>query len=114
MAQSGPSQKFMPYSSNTSSVEAIANRLISKQQKNNLNQSVVTESTYDNQTTVFSNQNLGHTAASISQSSVRSAHMNATSGQGFGNSFGVGLGQSQPRNSVVGSRHIPITKIQRG
>ena len=40
--------------------------------------------------------------------------MNQTSGQGFNNSFGVSLTQGQPRNSVVGSRHIPIAKFSRG
>lgn len=40
--------------------------------------------------------------------------MNQTSGQGFNNNFGVSLTQGQPRNSVVGSRHIPITKFSRG
>jgi len=38
--------------------------------------------------------------------------MNATSGNGF-NNFSVNL-QNQPRNSVVGTRHIPITKFSRG
>jgi len=38
--------------------------------------------------------------------------MNATSGN-F-NNFSVNLTQQQPRNSVVGSRHIPITKFTRG
>ena len=42
--------------------------------------------------------------------------MNATSGAGGFNSFGVSLAQGQqPRNSVVGGgRHIPITKFSRG
>lgn len=72
--------------------------------------------TYENQNILFSNQNLGDTVATISQSSVRSAHMNATSGATGFNNFGISLaGQSQARNSVVGGgRHIPITKFSRG
>jgi len=63
---------------------------------------------------MFSNQNLGETGqiATISQTSVRSAHMNATSGNGFSN-FNVNL-VNQPRGSVVGAtRHIPLTKFSR-
>ena len=79
-----------------------------------MNSSVVgpTDTTYDSPNVVFGNSNLGNTVASISQSSVRSAHMNATSGNGF-STFNVSLA-NQPRNSVVGARHIPITKFSRG
>ena len=38
--------------------------------------------------------------------------MNATSANGF-NNFSVSL-NNQPRNSVVGTRHIPISKFSRG
>ncbi len=62
---------------------------------------------------IFANQLTNNTVASISQSSVRSNGMNQTSGQGF-NNFGVSLTQGQPRNSVVGTRHIPIAKFSRG
>lgn len=61
-------QKFMPYSSNASSVEAIAHRLL-KQQKGmatkgstNLNESSIAESSYDNnnQQMLFTNHNLNN------------------------------------------------------
>ena len=59
------------------------------------------------------NSSIGNT--SISQQSVRSG-MNATTanGAGFGASLNMSLQSQQPRNSVVGGRHIPIAKFSRG
>ena len=72
--------------------------------------------TYDSKNLLFTNQNLNDTVATISQTSVRSAHMNATSGAAAFNNFGVSLAsQNQARNSVIGGgRHIPIAKFSRG
>ena len=72
-------QKFMPYSSNASSMEAIANRLMQKQ-KNQVNQNnsvnmgssinnntmIHNDSSYDNQNERINNQNLSDTVVSIS------------------------------------------------
>ena len=111
----------MPYSSNHSSVEAIASRLLKQQNiglKGNQSQNVSTvlgptnDSSYENQNIVFSNQNLVSAVASISQQNVRSG-MNNTSAQVFG-ILNESLASNRPRNSVVGARHIPITKFSRG
>ena len=70
------------------------------------------ESSYES-SMIFNNTNLGGAVASISQTSVRSGVMNQTGGN-FGN-FSVQLANnSAARNSVVGNRHIPITKFTRG
>ena len=118
-------QKFMPYSSNVSSVESIAHKPLKQSKlgntnavkgaKNNLNESSVMDSSYDNSQIMFSNPQINNTVASISQSSVRSAHMNQTSAHGFTTNLNSSMTNgNQPRNSVVGSRQIPITKFSRG
>lgn len=110
---SAAGNSFMPYSSNSSSVEAIANRLI-KQKMVNANKASLKaslEQSYDSQNNIiFNGSTIGggaHNASTISQQSVRSAHMNATAAN-FNNlsvSIGAHTQQQQIRGGgVVGSR----------
>ena len=69
-------QRFMPYSSNTSSVEAISNRLKAQSTQIQAAQSLAQTADSYESNMIFNNTNLGGAVASISQTSVRSGVMN--------------------------------------